>query len=137
MKVAFVILGILVCAFFLSGFVSPASSTWLEGLAGWLAPKFDPRDIVPGCYSVSAASFQATPVCVARISASDARYRFLKLSSGVRAAALFTPAARDSGITYRQQNLLPGESQTVVVPAAGGSLTLTCQGVGACAIHAQ
>lgn len=148
MKIVFVILGVLVCAFCFAAGMPPAKSpvvtpanapNWLNGLGARLAPKFDLRDIHPGCYDISTTEFRPNPLCVARISGSDTQYRFLKLSlaHGLQATALFSPLSNDTGITYRTQAMEPNQSQTVVVPQAGGDLTLSCVGGEACSVHAQ
>lgn len=103
---------------------------WINSLGLYLQPKFNSRDILPACFETETRSFLVVQQCVTRISASQERYRMLalELRQGAQAEISFTPAAGDSsGLPFHKLALkTPGAKTTLVLPPAGGALTILC-----------
>jgi hypothetical protein len=104
---------------------------WREWLSEWLTPAFDYTAIAGTCFDKTTHGFRAVPACVSTVAPVDSTtpYRYLKLSrAGADAIVDFRPAPGDTSdmpvtpVKLRSSNA----STTVVIPAAGGTLTITC-----------
>jgi hypothetical protein len=107
-----------------------ARGDWRSSLSAWLTPAFDFSVVDGACVDVRTHVFRPAPTCAVALPKTRAgTYRFLRLEySGAEVVVQFAPAPEDtSGLPSHPITLKASSTTTtVVVPDAGGTLTLAC-----------